>query len=362
MDYNYEVYLEKGKEKTMSEVADALKGFNIAGQTELKLTLLFGDDWELCIEWMKGAAVSKRAKELAEEHALPVLKGCSARLEITSDNDVEELHYNDHLYVLDYISAIEGMHIYDPILDEFLYEEVQEREIDPNLDLGFLDALEDQPAYMHLVMGLRKRPHDVESWEELQYLLEDEGNPAFALLCLHNIMVLAPSDFVGWFNTGILYRDQEEYDKAEVYFRKVTEIEPDFSDAWADLGKLCFRKGKVEEGIEYINKAIAVKPDNELPYINAGYYLVKLGEPAKALEYSEAGIAYDAYCCTFNKAHALLALKRSEEAIDCYQKSLQAADSEADFKADFKADFELFEKYQLPKKEYLALLGLVLDV
>lgn len=356
MYYQYEIYIEPGQQYAIADVEKALKSFKIIEKTEGMIALHFGD-WKLWVYLSEGDNVTNMASDLARYHNKPEIAKSKARLEMTTDYDDNEAHYHDHLYVLEALAVMESVHVYDPLQDEFRYEkQPAEAAPKPDLRMELLDALEGNPEYADKVELLRFSPYYVRYWEELEELMEEAGNEEFQLDCLHNLLTLCPWDFVPWFNSGILYRDMGDYKTAEGYFRKVTELEPGFSDAWADLGKLYFRKGKTAEALQYIDKAISARKDNDLPYVNAGYYLVKLGEPQKALEYSEAGIAYDRYCCTFNKAHALLALGRQEEAVEFYRQGLQAAKSEQAFKNDFKDDFVIFKKYGIEKAEYNNLL------
>lgn len=119
--YNYEVYLESDTAYTPEKIAETLSAFNteISGS---RLTLSF-DDWKLWIVFSHEAHVAEEAAEIGEIYKYPKLAACNARLEISAEDDPDEDHYNDHLYVLEALSDLPGVHIFDPQEGAFPYAE-----------------------------------------------------------------------------------------------------------------------------------------------------------------------------------------------------------------------------------------------
>jgi hypothetical protein len=60
------------------------------------------------------------AKEIAELYGRDAVVNCKSRIEIHTDNDPDELFYNEQLILIEALYQIPKIHIFDPFLGQFL--------------------------------------------------------------------------------------------------------------------------------------------------------------------------------------------------------------------------------------------------
>ena len=65
---------------------------------------------------------------------------------------------------------------------------------------------------------------------------------------------------LAWRNLGISHLDRGDLEEAEKYIRKSLEVDPDYLAGWVDLARLLGRMERFERAIETWNKVIAMAP------------------------------------------------------------------------------------------------------
>lgn len=94
-----------------------------------------------------------------------------------------------------------------------------------------------------------------------------------------------------WFDKGIDYFDQNNYQKAIECYKKAIELNPKYAYAWNGLGVAYGNLGNHKKEIEYCQKAIELNPKLSLAWNNLGVAYDKLGNTQKGIEYYQKAIA-----------------------------------------------------------------------
>ena len=76
-------------------------------------------------------------------------------------------------------------------------------------------------------------------------------------------------------NYGVLLRQLEKLQEAEIFYRKAITLTPDYAEAYYNLGNLLLELSKVQEAKKTLQKAIELKPDFVAAKISLESVLVK---------------------------------------------------------------------------------------
>lgn len=88
---------------------------------------------------------------------------------------------------------------------------------------------------------------------------------------------------ITYHNLGKLYREYEDYEKAEFYYKEAIGMKSTFSDALIGLALVYDKKGENELFREYLMKAIKANPGDPYINFNMGLYFLKTEMPDKAI-------------------------------------------------------------------------------
>lgn len=70
-----------------------------------------------------------------------------------------------------------------------------------------------------------------------------------------------------WFETANRFYTEDQFDSAEVYYRRITDAGVENSDVYYNLGNACFRQDKLGEAILYYSRAQRLAPtDPDIEY------------------------------------------------------------------------------------------------
>ena len=119
-----------------------------------------------------------------------------------------------------------------------------------------------------------------------------EGDYDRAIADFDKAIELKPDDAVAYNNRGNAYADKGKYDRAIADFDKAIELKPDDAVAYNNRGAAYFKKGDHDQAIADFNKATDIDLDDAVAYNNRGN------------AYADKG-GYDEAISDFNKAIAL---------------------------------------------------------
>lgn len=98
-----------------------------------------------------------------------------------------------------------------------------------------------------------------------------------AILLFCPVSVFAETKEIGaedmakeWFEKGLKYDIDKDYDKAIEAFSKAIALKPDYAYAYTNRGLAYHNKGQYDRAIEDYNKAIALDPNDAEAYNNRG--------------------------------------------------------------------------------------------
>ncbi len=125
-------------------------------------------------------------------------------------------------------------------------------------------------------------------------------------------------------NYGIILKNLEKIQDAELSYRKAIELNPNFADAHSNLGNILRDLGKLKEAELSTRKAIELKPDFAYAHNNLGNILRDLGKIQDAeLSYQKAIKLNPNYAEAYsNLGHIFRVLGKFYEAINHYKKAI----------------------------------------
>jgi protein O-mannosyl-transferase len=100
----------------------------------------------------------------------------------------------------------------------------------------------------------------------------------------NNIIKISPDTILGYFQLGNIYLAKEEPEKALPLFLKADEVEKDNPDIVCSIGLTYLRLNNLEKALEYLDLAIRLKPDFGTAYYNKACALINLKKSDEALE------------------------------------------------------------------------------
>lgn len=97
-----------------------------------------------------------------------------------------------------------------------------------------------------------------------------------------------------YFNMGLIYFDEEDYDRALYYLRRAVGINPADSQFLTELGHLYLELEKEDEALKLFRRACEHDPSDSQVDFHLGYYfLYKKGNPKHAVKYYDSGLEKD---------------------------------------------------------------------
>ena len=160
------------------------------------------------------------------------------------------------------------------------------------------------------------------------------GNIQKALKALNQALKINPNFEDARCTSGILYEKFNQPEKAIENFKKVLKVNPHNKNALIGLGNNLKSIGQRQEAITYFQTAIAIDPHHSDALVNIGACLRELGHTIEAIDYTKRVIEYDP---TYVNAWSNLGsyyydLNRTEEAEFYYSKAIELDPENAGFK------------------------------
>ncbi len=118
-----------------------------------------------------------------------------------------------------------------------------------------------------------------------------------------------------YFNLGLIYLDNSDYEKALHYLDRAVELDPEDSQFLAELGHLYLELDREKEALRLFEKAFTNDPDDAQVDFHLGhYFLYKKREPRNAVKHYNRGLKKDPLdqfaLADYAVAHLILGNKR----------------------------------------------------
>lgn len=98
------------------------------------------------------------------------------------------------------------------------------------------------------------------------------GNKAKALELENQLLAMKNIDGGAFNSLGLVYLDQGNYQKAEIYLRKALEVEPRLANIYNNLGALLSSTNRSDEAYLAYQKAVEIDPNYTTALLNLGIY------------------------------------------------------------------------------------------
>jgi tetratricopeptide (TPR) repeat protein len=151
--------------------------------------------------------------------------------------------------------------------------------------------------------------------------------------------------------------EEEKYDKALEYYKKVLNTNADNYEVYYNIGNTYFKKSEYENAVENYEKAIKIKPDYHYAYGSLGFYQIINGSLKEAESLLLKAIELDNMATSnMNLGHVYLCENEEEKAIKCYQTSFNNFENKADFWKGMKDDYQYLAQYGITEAYYQTIL------
>ncbi len=151
------------------------------------------------------------------------------------------------------------------------------------------------------------------------------GNEKKALEYLHKSAELMPYNPYIFYELGVIFIRNNDFNNSMIYNAKAVELKPDFAAA---LNNLCYSQANVGSNIEALSnceKAYALEPASPAVIDSVGFAYYGLNQYEKAVEYFEKALTYDKNIAEIylHLADTYLKLDNEEKAVQNYEKYLK---------------------------------------
>jgi uncharacterized protein (TIGR02466 family) len=163
--------------------------------------------------------------------------------------------------------------------------------------------------YMRIISNLYRQFHDYNN--SIKYL--------------DSYLSLIPDDVLALYDKGLCYYGLRDFNLAETYFMKSTEIDPDFQPNWLALGQTYYLQYKFKEAIEVLLWSHGLEPKDIVTLNQLADSYLASNQKDLAFEYIEKSLALDdgniSTLCT--KASLLLNVYNLSESESLYKKAIE---------------------------------------
>mgnify|MGYP001619429227 CR=1 FL=1 len=153
---------------------------------------------------------------------------------------------------------------------------------DPNI------AKKKRQLYLELCKKKIKHKPDAPSYYELGVLYKENDNFDNALKSFKKAIGLNPKHSMAWYESGIVYEQQKNYDEAIKSYTESLRIR-ESSEAFQSLGVCYLKRGMLKEAYRNLVKAMLLNPNKYTIYNNLGAVFEKLGNYKSAVQMLEIG-------------------------------------------------------------------------
>ena len=142
---------------------------------------------------------------------------------------------------------------------------------------------------------------------------------------------LNPKDALSYKNRGVVFWRLGEIDKAVVEYTKAIELNDKFSDAYRCLGRMLNENQQYDEALFYLAKAIESEPDNSKNYNARGtIYFSKQKYDKAMVDFTKAIKLEPDSSCHYNRGATYYLQKEYDKAIDDFTKTIKFGNHQAE--------------------------------
>jgi len=188
--------------------------------------------------------------------------------------------------------------------------------------------------------ALKINPKTIEAWGNKGIALKKMGRYEEAINCYDKVLESEPENTTILNEKGYAMNRLKQYEEAIKYWNRSLEIDPDNTCAkqymaaqFAEIGQALRYQEKYKESAEYYRRAIDEGLNQPGLFNNYAWSLYKAGEYEEALIWVDKDLEKDytgIYYAWETKGEILEAMGKYEEALDCYNKSLEIQPNFAD--------------------------------
>jgi Tfp pilus assembly protein PilF len=141
-----------------------------------------------------------------------------------------------------------------------------------------------QPRKAFAVFGdmLAEFPGDPHALASMAHLQSQLGDAPGALRTMEQLLAAHPDNGTHWFNHGFLLEEAGEYERAEVSFRRATELSPQLDRAWYGLGLVLIRLQRLDEAVTALKRNTQLQPMSPYGWYQLARVHVDRHEPEEA--------------------------------------------------------------------------------
>lgn len=129
---------------------------------------------------------------------------------------------------------------------------------------------------------LAEFPGDAYALASIAHLQAQRGDRAGALRTLEQLLQARPQQGAHWFNYGFVLEEDGAYERAEVAFRRATELSPQLDRAWYGLGLVLIRLGRLDEAVAALKRNTQLQPMSPYGWYQLARVHVDRQEPEEA--------------------------------------------------------------------------------
>jgi Flp pilus assembly protein TadD len=158
----------------------------------------------------------------------------------------------------------------------------------------------------------------------LRYLITQQPS-ADAVKNIKRDLVFYPNDPNAYFNLGLAFAAQEQYQDAVNAFKRVVALEPNDAEAYLGLGVVYSKLKRYEEAVKAFKQAVQLNPGESEAHYDLAVAYYSQQRYAEAIEAYQQAIQLqpESAKAHFGLGAAHDALKQYQEAVEAYQRAIQ---------------------------------------
>lgn len=212
------------------------------------------------------------------------------------------------------LSILGGIYLYENKLEEARVCFTEQLKLKPQMDGAHLNLGTVYKRLGNLALAekeyraaLTVNPRMTEAVANLSQLLINQNRMKEAKEILENAIANQMEDSDVYFEAGVLYAMESNFERARFCFTKAVSLNPMNHQALANLGKIAFKQNKYDEAISYYERASRIASSNPDYYATLGsLYLNGKNDIDKAIFYFRKALAADPYGKSANELRQMI--------------------------------------------------------